>query len=192
MKHDIRILEELQPNYPIWPKDLTQALRSVKIPNGSWNGILTVESISTPFAVEKWGFKIHPSVQLIRIVFENPSKNYGLYLFDKPKIQLPNCSPETSSSWDREMARVIVLEEIETNLQITKCRTFYENDRFIFQHYKEHEATFLGSFLQKLKWKDFFVDPDAQETFTQNQEDYGYEEYEAEDEEFHNLINQME
>ena len=88
MKHDIRILEEVQPNYPIWPKSLTQALRSVKIPNGSWNGILIVESISTPFAIEKGGFKIHPSAQLIRIVFENPSKNYGLFLFDKPKTLL--------------------------------------------------------------------------------------------------------
>ena len=90
------------------------------------------------------------------------------------------------------MARVIALEEIETNLQITKWRTFHETDRFIYQHHKEQEATFAGSFLQKLKWKDFLVDLDAQETFTQNQEDYGYEEYEAEDEEFHNLINQIE
>ena len=54
------------------------------------------------------------------------------------------------------------------------------------------EATFPGSFLQKLKLKDFFVDPNAQDTFTQNQEDYWYEEYEAKDEEFLNLINQME
>ena len=116
MKNNIRILEELQPNYPILPKSLTQALRSVKITNGAWNGILIVESISTPFSVENGGFKIHPSVHLIRIIFENRGKNYGLYLFDKPKIQLPKYSPETSSSWDKEMARIIALEEIETNL----------------------------------------------------------------------------
>ena len=70
--------------------------------------------------------------------------------------------------------------------------TFHETDMFIYQHHKEQEAAFLGSFLQKLKQKDFFVDPDAKEAFTQNRVDYGYEEYEAEDEEFHNLINQME
>ena len=91
-----------------------------------------------------------------------------------------------------KMAKVIALEEIESNLQITKWKTFYENDKFIYQHRKKQEAAFPGSFLQKLKWNDTFVNPDARKSFNQNQEEYSYEEYDAEDEEYHNLVNQME
>ena len=95
MKNDIRILEELQPNYPTWPKSLNQVLRSIKIINGYWNGILTIESISNPFSVEKGGFKIHPFLHLIWFIFENIGKNYGIYLFYNPKVHMQKYSPET-------------------------------------------------------------------------------------------------
>ena len=78
--------------------------------------------------------------------------------------------------WDREMARVIALEEIEDNLQVTKWRIFYENERFIFQYHKSQEAYFPGTFVQRLSWKDFYVDPEAQHNCMLNQDNFGYDE----------------
>ena len=74
------------------------------------------------------------------------------------------------------MARVIALEEIEDNLQITKWRTFYENERFIFLHHKTQKAYFPDSFVQRLNWKDFYVDPETQQSCYLNQDNYGYDE----------------
>ena len=75
------------------------------------------------------------------------------------------------------MARVIALEEIEDNLhQVTKWRTFYENERFIFQCHKTQKAYFPRTFLQRLNWKDFYVDSEAQYSFHLNQEHYVYDE----------------
>ena len=90
------------------------------------------------------------------------------------------------------MARVIVLEKIKANLQITKWRTFHENSRFIYQYHKEQEAIFPGSFLHNLNWKLFFVDLEAQDSFDQGQKEYGYEEYEEDNEEYLNQVNWIE
>ena len=52
-RRDIKILEQPQPNYPLWPNSLIKALKVVSPGNKDLDTVIIIKAISAPILVEK-------------------------------------------------------------------------------------------------------------------------------------------